>query len=64
MKGLLTTEKMMTKKQYNGSITDDELRKLPVLQFRGRVTLVDNMEKYRRAMADLLSKLTNLQRLW
>lgn len=53
MKGLLTTEKMMTKKQYNGSITDDELRKLPVLQFRGRVTLVDNMEKYRRVMAEI-----------
>ena len=34
-------------KQYSGSITDEELRKLPVLQFDGRVTLVDNMEKYR-----------------
>jgi len=43
----------MTKRQYNGSITDEELRQLPILQFNGRVTLVDNMEKYRRAMAEM-----------
>ena len=40
-------------KQYNGSITDDELRRLPLLQFEGRVTLVDNMEKFRRVMGDI-----------
>lgn len=40
-------------KQYNGSITDDELRKLPLLQFEGRVTLVDNLEKFRRVMGDI-----------
>lgn len=50
---LLITDRVMTKRQYNGSITDEELRQLPILQFNGRVTLVDNMEKYRRAMAEM-----------
>lgn len=53
MKGMLTTDRMMTKKQFNGSITDDELRKLPVLQFGGRVSLVDNLAKFRRAMDEI-----------
>jgi ribonuclease D len=42
----------MTEK-YNESITDDELRSLPLLQFKGRVTLVDNMDKFNRAIGDI-----------
>ena len=44
-----TNRRVMTKK-YIESVTDDELKKLPLLQFAGRVTLVDNMEKYRNAI--------------
>ena len=40
-------------KQYSGSITDEELRKLPVLQFDGRVTLVDNMDRFYRVMGEI-----------
>jgi ribonuclease D len=40
-------------RNYNESITDDEVRKLPLLQFEGRVTLVDNMESYHRAMGEI-----------
>mgnify|MGYP002386112165 FL=1 len=40
-------------KQYNESVTDDELRKLPVLQFNGRVTLVDSMQKFHRVIGDI-----------
>ena len=50
---LLTMNRMTMTKQYSRSITDDELRKLPLLQFNGRVTLVDNMDKFRRVMGDI-----------
>ncbi len=40
-------------KQYNDSVTDEELRKLPVLQFEGEVTLVDNVQKFRQAMSTM-----------
>lgn len=40
-------------KQYSESINDDDLRKLPVLQFNGRVTLIDTIDKFRRAMGDI-----------
>jgi len=40
-------------KQFNESVTDDELRKLPLLQFEGRVTLVDNMQKFHRVMGEM-----------
>jgi len=40
-------------KQYNESVSDDELRKLPLLQFDGRVTLVDNMQKFRKVMGEM-----------
>jgi ribonuclease D len=40
-------------KQFDESINDDELRKLPLLQFEGRITLVDTHDKFRRAMEDI-----------
>jgi ribonuclease D len=40
-------------RQFNESINDDELRKLPLLQFEGRITLIDTPEKFRRAMDDI-----------
>ncbi len=43
----------MKTRQFNESITDDELRQLPILQFEGRVTLIDNMDKFYRAMTDI-----------
>jgi ribonuclease D len=39
--------------QFNESVTDDELRKLPILQFEGKVTLVDDMQKFRHAIRDM-----------
>ena len=38
---------------FDESINDDELRKLPLLQFEGRITLIDTYDKYRRAMEDI-----------
>lgn len=43
----------MILKQFNESVTDDELRKLPLLQFEGKVTLVDDMHKFRHAIHDM-----------
>ncbi len=40
-------------RQFNESVTDDELRKLPLLQFEGKVTLVDDMQKFRHAIHDM-----------
>ena len=40
-------------KQFDESINDDELRKLPLLQFEGRITLIDTYDKFRRAMEDI-----------
>ena len=40
-------------RQYNESINDEELRKLPLLQFEGRVSLIDTPEKFRRAMEEI-----------
>lgn len=40
-------------KQYSESVTDDELRKLPLVQFEGRVTLVDNMQTFRKVMGEM-----------
>ncbi len=40
-------------KAFNESVTDEELRKLPLLQFEGRVFLVDNIQKYRQAIAEM-----------
>jgi ribonuclease D len=40
-------------RQYSESINDDELRKLPLLQFEGRITLIDTADKFRRAMDNI-----------
>ena len=40
-------------KQFDESINEDELRKLPLLQFEGRITLIDTYDKFRRAMEDI-----------
>jgi ribonuclease D len=45
--------KLMILKQFNESVTDDELRELPLLQFEGKVTLVDDMQKFRHAIHDI-----------
>ena len=37
-------------KQYQEKITNEEVRKLPVRQFDGKVTLVDNMDNFFQAM--------------
>jgi len=39
--------------QFNESVTDDELRKLPLLQFQGKVFLVDSMQKFKQAIVDI-----------
>jgi ribonuclease D len=39
--------------QYNKSVTDDDLKKLPLLQFPGRVVLVDNMRKFHHVISEL-----------
>ena len=44
--------RVMTK-QYNESVTDDELKQLPLLQFNGRVTLVDTMQKFRQVIDEI-----------
>ncbi len=40
-------------RQYNGTINDDELKKLPLLQFEGEVTLVDDIPKFRKAVEEI-----------
>ena len=44
----------MTRK-FDESVTDEDLKKLPVMQFEGRVRLVDNMQKFRHAIDEILS---------
>lgn len=40
-------------KVYNESVSDDDLRKLPLIQFEGRVTLVDSMQRFRQAIREI-----------
>ena len=40
-------------KHYSESVTDDELRNLPLLQFSGKVTLVDSMQKFHLVIGDI-----------
>ncbi|MCU0378639.1 MAG: 3'-5' exonuclease domain-containing protein 2 [Bacteroidales bacterium] len=40
-------------RQYNESVSDEDLKKLPVSQFEGRVTLVDNMTRFHKVMPQL-----------
>jgi len=37
-------------KPYNESLTDEEVKSLPLLQFDGKVTLVDNMQTFYRVI--------------
>ena len=39
--------------QYNETINDDELKKLPLLQFEGEVTLIDDIPKFRQAIDEI-----------
>jgi ribonuclease D len=43
-------------RQYIESVTDDDLKKLPVIQFEGRVTLVDDMRKFRNVIGEIRRK--------
>lgn len=45
-------QQLMTR-QFNESVSDEELRKLPVSQFEGRVTLVDSMKKFHKVIPQL-----------
>lgn len=40
-------------RQFNESVSDEELKSLPVSQFEGRVTLVDTMKKFYKVMPQL-----------
>jgi ribonuclease D len=40
-------------RQFNESVSDEELKNLPVSQFEGRVTLVDTMKKFYKVMPQL-----------
>jgi ribonuclease D len=45
MKRIRLNKPVMTK-HYNGSLTEDEVKSLPLLQFDGKVTLIDNMDTF------------------
>ncbi|MFZ2286566.1 MAG: 3'-5' exonuclease [Bacteroidales bacterium] len=40
-------------KQYSESVTDDDLRSLPLIQFEGKVILVDNMQQFRQVISEM-----------
>lgn len=40
-------------RQYSEDLTDEDIHKLPVSQFAGRILLVDTIEKYYSALPDL-----------
>jgi ribonuclease D len=40
-------------RQFDESVTDEDLKKLPVMQFEGRVQLIDTMQKFRHAMHEI-----------
>lgn len=46
-----TTAQMM--RQFSEDLTDEDIHKLPVSQFAGRVLLIDTIEKYYSAIPDL-----------
>lgn len=39
--------------QFNEGVTDDDLKKLPLLQFGGRVVLIDDMRKFHHVIGEL-----------
>jgi ribonuclease D len=40
-------------RQFDESVTDEDLKKLPVMQFEGKVRLIDSMQKFRQAMREI-----------
>jgi ribonuclease D len=52
MKKTPTNLPAMTRK-FDESVTDEDLKKLPVMQFEGRVKLVDNMQKFHHAINEI-----------
>jgi len=40
-------------KSFNESLTDEEVKSLPLLQFDGKLTLVDNMETFYRVIDEI-----------
>ena len=40
-------------RQFDESVTDEELKKLPVMQFEGKVRLIDSMQKFGQAMREI-----------
>ena len=52
MKKTPTNLQAMTR-QFDESVTDEDLKKLPVMQFEGKVRLIDNIQKFRQAMREI-----------
>lgn len=52
MKKTPTNLQGMTR-QFDESVTDEDLKKLPVMQFEGKVQLIDSMQKFRQAMREI-----------
>ena len=40
-------------RQFDESVTDEDLKKLPVMQFEGKVRLIDSMQKFGQAMREI-----------
>jgi ribonuclease D len=40
-------------RQFSEDLTDEDIHKLPVSQFAGRITLIDSMEKYYAAITEI-----------
>ncbi len=40
-------------RQFDESVTDEDLKKLPVVQFEGSVKLVDSIQKFRDALSEI-----------
>lgn len=52
MNGMMMRQQAMTR-HYTESVTDDDLKKLPVIRFEGRVMLVDTMQKFYHVIGEL-----------
>jgi ribonuclease D len=40
-------------RQFDESVTDEDLKKLPVVQFEGSVKLIDSIQKFRQALSEI-----------
>ena len=40
-------------RQFDESVTDEDLKKLPVVQFEGSVKLVDSIQKFRESLSEI-----------